>query len=54
MISIVAYRAAYEQFDASMGSAIAMIMGVVQLVVVAVVLAVRGRLYHGPSAMGKG
>jgi len=54
VISIVAYRAAYEQFDASMGSAIAMIMGVVQLVVVAVVLTVRGRLYRGPSALGKG
>ena len=34
MISIVAYRAAYEQFDASLASAIAMIMGAVQLVVV--------------------
>ena len=54
VISIVAYRAAYEQFDASMGSAIAMIMGAVQLAVVAVVLGVRGRLYRGPSGGGKG
>jgi putative spermidine/putrescine transport system permease protein len=50
VISIVAYRAAYEQFDASMGSAIAMIMAVVQLAVVAVVLAARGRLYRGPRS----
>jgi putative spermidine/putrescine transport system permease protein len=54
VISIVAYRAAYEQFDPSMASAIAMIMGVVQLVVVGIVLGVRGRLYRGPSAGGKG
>lgn len=49
VMSIVAYRAAYEQFDASMASAIAMIMGVVQLAVVAVVLGVRGRLYRRPG-----
>ena len=49
VISIVAYRAAYEQFDASMASAIAMIMGLVQLAVVAVVLGVRGRLYRRPG-----
>jgi putative spermidine/putrescine transport system permease protein len=50
VISIVAYRAAYEQFDPSMASAIAMIMAVVQLAVVAVVLAARGRLYRGPGS----
>ena len=54
VISIVAYRAAYEQFDASLASAIAMIMGTVQLAVVAVVLGVRGRLYRGPSGGSKG
>jgi putative spermidine/putrescine transport system permease protein len=54
VISIVAYRAAYEQFDASMASAIAMIMAVVQLAVVVVVLGVRGRLYRGPSGGTKG
>jgi putative spermidine/putrescine transport system permease protein len=54
VISIVAYRAAYEQFDASMASAIAMILGVVQLAVVGVGLGVRGRLYRGPSGGGKG
>jgi putative spermidine/putrescine transport system permease protein len=50
VISIVAYRAAYEQFDASMASAIAMIMAVVQLAVVAVVLGARGRLYRRPGS----
>jgi putative spermidine/putrescine transport system permease protein len=54
VISIVAYRAAYEQFDASLASAIAMIMGVVQLAVVGVVLAVRGRLYRGRGGGGRG
>jgi len=52
VISIVAYRAAYEQFDASLASAIAMIMGVVQLAVVGVVLGVRGRLHRGPDGRG--
>jgi putative spermidine/putrescine transport system permease protein len=52
VMSIVAYRAAYEQFDASMASAIAMIMAVVQLAVVAVVLGLRGRLYRGPAGRG--
>ena len=49
VISIVAYRAAYEQFDASMASAIAMVMAVVQLAVVGLVLGGRGRLYRRPQ-----
>ena len=53
VISIVAYRAAYEQFDASLASTIAMIMGGVQLIVVGAVLAMRGRLLRGSrSAAG--
>jgi putative spermidine/putrescine transport system permease protein len=54
VMSIVAFRAAFEQFDDTMASTIAMLMGAVQLVVVAVVLALRSRLYRGPSAGGKG
>lgn len=54
VISIVAYRAAYEQFDASLASAIAMLMGLVQLAVVGLVLGLRGRLHRGPSGGGKG
>ena len=53
VISIVAYRAAYEQFDASLASAIAMIMGAVQLVVVGLVLALRGRLLRGSRSAAR-
>ena len=37
-----------------MASAIAMIMGGVQLIIVAAVLSARGLLYRGPTAGGKG
>ncbi|MBI2771710.1 MAG: sugar ABC transporter permease [Burkholderiales bacterium] len=54
VISIAAYEAAFEAYDYSMASAIAMIMGAVQLGVVAFVLAARGVLYRGPVSGGKG
>jgi putative spermidine/putrescine transport system permease protein len=54
VISIAAYQAAYEQYDASMASAIAMIMGICQLGVVAVILALRGFWYRGATDGGKG
>jgi putative spermidine/putrescine transport system permease protein len=54
VISIAAYQAAFEEYDYSMASAVAMIMGVVQLSIVVVVLAVRGMLYRGPAGGGKG
>ena len=53
VISIAAYQAAFEQYDYAMASAIAMIMGVVQLAIVAAVLGGRGLLYRGSSG-GKG
>ena len=53
VISIAAYQAAYEQYDYPFASAIAMIMGAVELVVIAVVLVWRGRFYVG-STGGKG
>jgi putative spermidine/putrescine transport system permease protein len=53
VISLAAYQAAYEQFDYSYASSIAMIMGAVELVVVALVLVWRARLYTG-STGGKG
>ena len=53
VISLAAYQAAYEQYDYPYASAIAMIMGVVELVVIAVVLAARSRFYTG-STGGKG
>lgn len=54
MISIAAYQAAFEHFDYSMGSAIAIIMGVVQLAVVVALLGARGLFYRGPASAGKG
>ena len=54
VISIAAYEAAFEQYDYSLASCVAMIMGAVQLVVVSVVLAARRALYRGPVAGGKG
>jgi putative spermidine/putrescine transport system permease protein len=54
VISIAAYEAAFEQFDYSMASCVAMIMGAVQLVVVSVVLGLRRTLYRGPVVGGKG
>jgi putative spermidine/putrescine transport system permease protein len=54
VISIAAYQAAFEQYDYSLGSAIALIMGAAQLIVVVAVLAVRARFYRGPAATAKG
>ena len=54
VISIAAYQAAFEQYDASLGAAIAMIMGAVQLVVVLAVLGARSLFYRGPVGGTKG
>lgn len=54
VISIAAYQAAFEQYDHSLGSAIALIMGAVELVVVLVVLGLRSLFYRGPAAGTKG
>jgi putative spermidine/putrescine transport system permease protein len=53
VISIAAYHAALEQYDYSMGSAIAVIMALLMLVVIGLVLAWRSRLYRGATG-GKG
>jgi putative spermidine/putrescine transport system permease protein len=53
VISIAAFHAAFEQYDYSMASAIAMIMGAVELVVIGLVLGWRSRLYRGATG-GKG
>ena len=51
VISIAAYEAAFEQYDYSLASAIAMIMGFVQLIIVAAVLgAAQPRSIAGRSA----
>ncbi len=54
VISIAAYQAAFEEFDYALASAIAMIMGAVQLGIVALVLGARGLFYRGPAGGGKG
>jgi putative spermidine/putrescine transport system permease protein len=54
VISIAAYTAAFEEYDYPMASAIAMIMGAVQVLIVAIVLALRGLVYAGPASSGKG
>jgi len=54
VISIAAYEAAFEQYDASLGSTIALIMGLVQLAVVGAVLGLRTLVYRGPAGGGKG
>ncbi|GII20958.1 ABC transporter permease [Planosporangium mesophilum] len=53
VISIAAVHASNEQYDYSMGSTIAMIMAVVMLIVIAIVLTWRGRMYRGATG-GKG
>src|SRR5436190_1563894 len=54
VISLAAYEAAFEQYDYSMASAVAMIMGFAQLIVVVAVLALRRGLYRGPVGGGNG
>jgi putative spermidine/putrescine transport system permease protein len=54
VISIAAYEAAFEQYDAPLASCVAIIMGVVQLAVVAAALGMRGLFYRGPVTGGKG
>lgn len=54
VISIAAYQAAFEEYDYSMASAIAMIMGFVQLSIVVLVLSLRSLIYRGPTSGGKG
>jgi putative spermidine/putrescine transport system permease protein len=54
VISIAAYQAAFEEYDYSMASAVAMIMALVQLAIVVAVIGLRGLFYRGPAAGAKG
>lgn len=54
VISIAAAQAAFEEYDDSKASAIAMIMAAVQLLVVAGLLGLRSFFYRGSTAGGKG
>jgi putative spermidine/putrescine transport system permease protein len=54
VISIAAYQAAFEAYDYSLASAIAMIMAAVQVLIVVALLALKGLAYRGPVSTGKG
>lgn len=54
VMAIAAYQSAFEKYDYSMASAIAVLMGVFELIVISIALLWRGRLYTGPSIGGKG
>ncbi|MFN2519633.1 MAG: ABC transporter permease [Candidatus Limnocylindria bacterium] len=53
VLAIAAYQAAYEKFDFSAGSAIALLMGLLQLGTIGLVFGARARLYSGARG-GKG
>jgi putative spermidine/putrescine transport system permease protein len=54
VISIAASTAAFEDYDYSMASAIAMIMGMIQLAIVVAILSLRGLVFRGATSGGKG
>jgi putative spermidine/putrescine transport system permease protein len=54
VISIAAATAAFEEYDYTMASTIAMIMGFVELAIVIAILSLRGLVYRGSTAGGKG
>ncbi|GLZ05191.1 ABC transporter permease [Actinomadura sp. NBRC 104412] len=54
VMAIAAYQAAFEKYDYSMASTIAVLMGVFELLVISFTLLLRGRLYAGPAMGGKG
>ncbi len=54
VMAIAAYEAAFEQYDYSLASAVAMIMGLAQLAIVVAALGLRSLFYRGPVAGGKG
>lgn len=54
VISIAAYQAAFEQYDYSLASAIAMLMAGVQVVIIVALLGARTLAFRGPVSSGKG
>lgn len=54
VISVAAYTAAFEEYDYSMASAIAMIMAFSQVLIVAALLGLQTLFYRGPAGGGKG
>jgi putative spermidine/putrescine transport system permease protein len=54
VIAYAAYQWAYEKYDRNMGSTICMIMAVIEIIIIAIVLTWRQRMYKGASIVGKG
>ena len=54
VIAYAAYQWAYEKYNQNMGSAICMIMAVIEIAIISVVLVWRQRMYKGASIVGKG
>lgn len=54
VMALAVYQLAYEDYNAPMAAAGAMVMGAVQLIVVAGVLGLRGLFYRGPVGGTKG
>jgi putative spermidine/putrescine transport system permease protein len=52
VMSIAAYQTAFEQYNQPMGTAIALVMGVVELIVVGAVLWLRNRMARGATLGG--
>jgi putative spermidine/putrescine transport system permease protein len=54
VMAFAAYQWSYEKYNENFGSMISIVMVIVQLIIVAIVLAWRQRLYRGASMIGKG
>jgi len=54
VMSIAAYEAAFESYDYSLASTIAILMGFAQLIIVGLMLLGRRAFYSGPVSGGKG
>lgn len=54
VLAVAAANAAFQQYDYPLASAISVITAVVELLMIAIVLGLRSRLYSGSTATGKG
>jgi len=54
VIAYAAYQWAYEKYNTNMGSAICVVMAVIEVAIIALVLGWRQRMYKGASIVGKG
>jgi len=54
VLTIPIYQAASQQSDYTMASTIALILTVLELMILGIMVAIRGRLYTGPASSGKG